>query len=185
MFFLHRSHSKALAGSCLFLEIGSVVTSLEDSTDGNFFLFRKCSCLFSQIASVVTSFEEFSDWEVLLFKESYFLLWFLLAWEGLIFFLYLSISILVVPFVSREKEKFPAVTLMLNVRPLVSSAWLNSRHWVRSSDSLVIFTGESDINEVGVQVFYITPDISIWIMNVFWNLRNIWLSAVMRGEYST
>ena len=92
---------------------------------------------------------------VFLFRNSSFLLWFLLNLEGLALFFLVTAPSAVVFLVSREKEKEEAMEReMLNVCPMLVSAWQKSKHLVtRAGSSLliaadIIFTGQSHIGEV-------------------------------------
>ena len=55
---------------------------------------------------------------------------------------------MVAPLDSRERENEPLVIENLNGCPVLTSVWLNSRHFLSSSDIEVIFSGEGDIREV-------------------------------------
>ena len=92
---------------------------------------------------------------VFLFRNSSFLLWFLLNLEGLALFFLLTAPSAVVFLVSREKEKEEAMEReMLNVCPMLVSAWQKSRHLVTRAGSSpltaadIMFTGQGHIGEV-------------------------------------
>ena len=92
---------------------------------------------------------------VFLFRNSSFRLWFLLNLEGLAPFFTETAPSAVVFLVSREKEKEEAMEReMLNVCPMLVSAWQKSRHFVTRAGSSpltaadIMFTGQGHIGEV-------------------------------------
>ena len=128
------------------------------SCDLPLWIFSPCSVL--KVLSQWLHLKQTSSWDLLssevslsgldfFFKNSSFLFRFLLIWDGLSFFFFLSTSLGVVSLEAKEKEKLPSLIESLNEGPWLLSAWLNSRHLDNRSTSLaVIFTGEGDIREV-------------------------------------